>query len=76
MNAANTPSLRQGGYTLVDASIAYETEDQRWRFAAYGQNLTDETYINGGFADLVDQGYAEVAVARPREYGLTVEFRY
>ena len=76
MNAANTASLRQDGYTLVDASIAYETEDGRWRFTAYGQNLTDEIYINGGFADLVDQGYAEVAVARPREYGLTVEFRY
>jgi iron complex outermembrane receptor protein len=76
MNAANTPSLRQDGYTLLDASLAYETQDGRWRFTAYGQNLTDEIYVNGGFADLVDQGYAEVAVARPREYGLTVEFRY
>ena len=76
MNAANTPSLLQDGYTLVDASLAYETDDGRWRFTAYGQNLTDEIYFNGGFADLVDQGYAEVAVARPREYGLTVQYRY
>ena len=64
------------GYTLVDASVAYETDDGRWRFTAYGRNLTDEIYFNGGFADLVDQGYAEVAVARPREYGVTVEYRY
>jgi outer membrane receptor protein involved in Fe transport len=76
MNAINTPSLRQGDYTLVNASIDYVTENGRWQFTLFGQNLADEEYINGGFADLQDQGYAEVAVGRPREYGVTVAYRY
>jgi iron complex outermembrane receptor protein len=76
MNAINTPSLRQGDYTLVNASIDYVTENGRWQFTLFGQNLSDEEYINGGFADLQDQGYAEVAVGRPREYGVTVAYRY
>jgi iron complex outermembrane receptor protein len=76
MNAVNTASLRQDGYTLVNASIAWETLDERWRFTLFGQNLGDESYINGGFADLTDQGYAEVAVGRPRELGLTVAYRF
>nr|ART35553.1 A21 [uncultured bacterium] len=76
MNASNTPSLLQDAYALVNASIAYQTEGGRWRFTLFGQNLADESYINGGFADLQDQGYAEVAVGRPLEIGLTVDFRY
>jgi iron complex outermembrane receptor protein len=76
MNAANTPSLRQDAYTLINASVAWETQDERWRFTLFGQNLSDESYINGGFADLQDQGYAEVAVGRPLEFGLTVDYRY
>jgi iron complex outermembrane receptor protein len=76
MNAVNTPSLRQDAYALVNASIGYQTGNGRWRLTLFGQNLTDEEYINGGFADLQDQGYAEVAVGRPREYGVTVDYRY
>jgi len=76
MNAINTPSLLQDSYTLVNASIGYETGDGRWRFTLFGQNLTDEDYFNGGFGDLQDQGYAEVAVGRPLEYGVTVDYRY
>jgi iron complex outermembrane receptor protein len=76
MNAINTPSLLQDDYTLVNASIGYQTQSGRWRFTLFGTNLADEEYINGGFADLQDQGYAEVAVGRPREYGVTVDYRY
>jgi iron complex outermembrane recepter protein len=76
MNAVNTPSLLQDAYTLINASVAYETPGERWRFTLFGQNLSDETYINGGFADLQDQGYAEVAIGRPLEFGLTVDYRY
>src|SRR5262249_39743248 len=76
MNAINTPSLLQGAYALLNASIAYETADAHWRFTAFGQNLADKRYINGGFADLQDQGYAEVSVGKPREFGLSVDYHY
>jgi iron complex outermembrane receptor protein len=76
MNAINTPSLRQDAYALVNASVAWQSVDGRWRLTLFGQNLGDESYVNGGFADLNDQGYAEVAVGRPLEYGLSVDYRY
>ncbi|HEX5377155.1 MAG TPA: TonB-dependent receptor [Phenylobacterium sp.] len=76
MNAANTPALRQGAYTLLNASVGYESRDGRWGATLFGQNLTDETVITGGFADLTDQGYAEASVGRPREWGLTFKYRY
>ena len=76
MNAANTPSLRQPAYALVNASVRYESANERWGVTVFGENLTDRTYINGGFADLTDQGYAEAQIGRPREWGVSVNYRY
>jgi iron complex outermembrane receptor protein len=76
MTAANTPSLRQGAYALVNAAVMYAPHDRPWRVTLFAQNLTDRAYFAGGFADLVDQGYAEAAIGRPREWGLTLDLRY
>lgn len=43
------PFLDQDAYTLVDAGIQWETEDQRWTFSLNGKNLTDEEYIVAGY---------------------------
>ncbi len=76
MNAANTPSLRQDAYTLLNGSITYRSPEERWTVSLFGQNLTDEVYFTGGFADLIDQGYAEVGVSRPREWGVRLSYEY
>jgi len=76
MDAVNTASLKQDAYTLINASLAYRPENGPWEFKVFGKNLTDEEYFVGGFADLPDQGYAEAAIGRPLEWGvsLAVEF--
>jgi iron complex outermembrane receptor protein len=76
MTAANTASLRQGAYALIDASVVYAPRAKPWRATIFARNLTDKAYFAGGFADLVDQGYAEAAIGRPRTWGLTLDLSY
>jgi len=42
---ANTPTTRQPSINNVDASLRYTSEDERWTFSIYGQNLTDEVFL-------------------------------
>jgi iron complex outermembrane recepter protein len=76
MDSVNTESLKQDAFTLVNASISYRQEGSRWEAKLFGRNLTDETYFAGGFADLVDQGYAEAAIGRPREWGVSLAMTF
>ncbi|WPZ03347.1 TonB-dependent receptor [Blastomonas marina] len=41
--------LDQDGYTLMDASIVYRSEGNRWSIGLYGKNLTDERYKTSGY---------------------------
>jgi iron complex outermembrane receptor protein len=43
--ASNDPAQSQGAYGLLNASLAYETPDGRWRAALWGKNLLDRQYI-------------------------------
>jgi len=45
-----TPSTGdQEAYGLLDATVAYTTQDGKWRFALNGKNLTDEEYLQAGY---------------------------
>ncbi|MDB5582293.1 MAG: TonB-dependent receptor [Bradyrhizobium sp.] len=70
---ANTPSVTQAPYGLVNARIAYENRVGNWSLALFGTNLTDKHYIIGGIDFTSSLGWADVQYARPREWG--VEFR-
>ncbi|MBW7836059.1 MAG: TonB-dependent receptor [Sphingomonadales bacterium] len=76
LDTANTPALRQPGFALVNAAVAYESETGAWGLTLYGRNLTDKTYLTGGFADFLDQGYAEALIGRPREWGIQLDVHY
>jgi|GEM_PF-602626 len=65
----------EDGFKLIDASIAYETNDGRWRVTAAGENLADEKYVVGSFAVgglRMSSGYMNP----PRRFGLTVRYSY
>jgi len=67
----NTERLAQPSYELVDASVAYETVDGRWRVSAWGKNLADEEY----WKNVIPLSSSLVGVATigvPRTYGVTV----
>jgi len=45
-----TPSVGdQPAYGVLDATVAYITQDGKWRFALNGKNLTDEEYLLAGY---------------------------
>jgi iron complex outermembrane receptor protein len=57
-DAANTAVLRQPGYHLVNVSLAWTSDDDRYRVALTGRNVGDVNYLmagvqqnNGGFAE-------------------------
>jgi iron complex outermembrane receptor protein len=71
-NATNqtNPHLSQKGYALGNATVAYVTQGERLRIAAYVQNLTDKTYRNTGLAGA--NGYDTYSLGPPRTYGVTL----
>ncbi|MBI1732038.1 MAG: TonB-dependent receptor, partial [Gammaproteobacteria bacterium] len=76
MDPNNTPILRQDGYGLVSARLAFVTTDEHWELALSGTNLTDEQYLVNGIAALDSFGTAEGYFGRPREWALSLMYRY
>ena len=44
-----TPGLDQGAYALLDASLVWRSDDDRWTIGLHGKNLTDKRYITSGY---------------------------
>lgn len=68
--------LRQGGYTLFDASIGLEFANGKYSLLLAGRNLSDKEYRTQGF-DLSDSlGYQLGYYGAPRTVSLTASVRY
>jgi len=64
---------RQKPYTLVNASIGWRSDNDRFGVSLWGQNLTDKSYLMQG----VPSAYGDLAVmAAPRTYGITVSTKF
>ena len=46
------PFIDQPAYALLDASIVYRSEDDRWSIGLHGKNLTDKEYRTSGYTFL------------------------
>jgi iron complex outermembrane receptor protein len=44
-----TPGLDQEGYAVLDASLVWRSDDDRWTIGLHGRNLTDTQYIVAGY---------------------------
>ncbi len=75
-DASNYPELMQESYTLVDAYLTYITPQGSWEAALFGTNLTDVEYITSGFANGLTQGRITANVARPRQWGASLTYRF
>jgi iron complex outermembrane receptor protein len=73
-DAGNSVEIAQDeAVTLVNAALALETEDSKWRIVLSGNNLTDELYPLAGTSSVTTaSGYAEIVYARPRTLALSV----
>jgi iron complex outermembrane receptor protein len=77
-DAGNSPEIAQDdAVTLVGASLALESADDKWRIALAGTNLTDEEYPVAGTSSLTTaSGYSEIIYSRPRSVSLSVTRKF
>ncbi|MFQ5547358.1 MAG: TonB-dependent receptor [Woeseia sp.] len=75
-DAINTPELLQGAYGLLFAAASLDTNDGRWQFTLFGDNLTDESYLLAGGANKPDFGLVVATFARPRTWGLNARYNF
>jgi len=74
-DAKNNPQLQADSYGLANARISYFSADGTWEVSAFGTNLTDKLYITNG-VEVLGIGYIEAFYNRPREWGMSVMYRY
>ena len=55
---------------------ALQSENRRWEFTLFGDNLTDEKYIRSGTAAKPTFGLVFANFARSRTWGLRVQYRF
>ncbi len=72
-DAGNSPEIAQDeAVTLINASLALVSEDDKWRIVLGGNNLTDELYPVAGTSSMTTaSGYAEIIYARPPSVSLS-----
>lgn len=63
----------QGGYTLLNGRLTWETESKDWDIALYGRNLTNKEYFAGKLSLVGFFGREQGNPGTPREWGLTFE---
>jgi iron complex outermembrane receptor protein len=68
-------SDESGDFGQVNARLTYAPGDGKWDVSIFGTNLTDEYQLNSGFFHGL-WGYDFATVARPREVGASLAFRF
>jgi iron complex outermembrane receptor protein len=75
-DAINTPEVKQSAHGLLYAAAEFASNDARWTFTLFGDNLTDERYIVSGGSNKPDFGLAYATYARPRTWGLSARYSF
>lgn len=74
--ADNIPVFFGEDFWLLDARITYFSENDRWQFAAWMKNLTDEDYRVQGFNQFDFSGDSLFIYGEPRTMGLSVAYSF
>lgn len=70
------PNARQKAYDIVNLKASFEPDNSKWKIAAYGLNVFDETYALFAQDALSTYGLAHEWVAPPAEWGVELTFRF
>ena len=72
----NTEELVQDAFGLLHASVSLGSKSGHWQFSLFGNNLTNEIYIQSGLADKSDMGGVAANYAPPKQWGISVRYRF
>jgi len=64
-----------GDWGVVNARFTYEPPNRQYSLSVFGTNLTDEYMLNSGFFHGI-WGYDFSSVGRPREVGVSLNYRF
>ncbi|HKB89910.1 MAG TPA: TonB-dependent receptor, partial [Opitutaceae bacterium] len=70
--ATKDPNLFVPAYSLLNASIGFETLDRKWRISLWGRNLGNTEYLLTPSTQVVLAEY----LGEPRTYGVSVGVRF
>ena len=74
-DVSNSPLIEQEAFGLLNVRLVYAPLSDRWELALFATNLGDEEYLEHGFASLA-AGVATGIAGRPREWGVTFQYRF
>ncbi len=63
-------------YSLLNAQLEYASSSDRCTVALFGTNLTDRYYFISGYNLQNGPGAKEATPAPPREYGVTLRYKF
>ena len=66
----------QRGYGLLGARATFRAADDRWSFALFSTNLTDERYRTAGRDGLQQIGIAYSSIGLPRQVGIQLAAKF
>jgi iron complex outermembrane receptor protein len=66
----------QGGYTLLNGRLTWESASKKWQTSLWGRNLTDKEYFYGKLSLITFFGREQGNPAPPREYGVTFQRKF
>ena len=72
--AENSFGSRQDSYELLNFSLAYVHDSEKWELALQGRNITDEYYLSTAGAEINTHGFVDHTPATPEEW--SVKFKY
>lgn len=73
---SNSAFLKQKGYGLLSARLAYRLPIDGIEVAISGKNLTNEAYFTSGSFTYTALGYVDAAMAAPRTWTASVRFAF
>ena len=75
-DVANTESVAQDGYALLNLRAALQSTDGRWLLAIGGTNVTDKEYKASGVGVVDTLGFSASNSGRPAEWYLQGSYRF
>lgn len=76
LTVSSSELLAQGGYSLLDMSVTYLSNDDKWQVSLYGKNLTDKRYRQHGFDLSASPGVQLGYYGAPLTFGVNVKYRF
>ena len=76
LNGINHPSLLDGNYVVMNASVGWRSDDDKWEARLYVKNFTDEYYIPTVFDLATIQGTNIEQAPAPRWFGGSLRYNF